>query len=422
MNLAIIAIIIVILTIIALIIEVFPVAVTAMLSAIIMSLLGIISYKDVFSGFSKDTTILMAGSMIIGATLVETGIARDLTKLLNKNVAKSEKFFVATLIIISGTIAAFVSNTATVLMFIPVLTSITENSDGRLKLKNLLLPLVIATRLGGIATLIGAPCQMIANGILNEYGLEGFKMLDFARFGIPLLILYVIYSISIGYKRINKFDDNDSVTESNKVNNILIKNDDKRKKIITLIIFMIFIVGLVTEIVPNGIIAVICSLLCIITKCIDGKKAIGSINLATICFVAGSLGFCKGMESSGASELITNKILLLPLAKLPDIAILAIILFITIILTNMISSTALITLLTPIGIMLAQNLGIDVKAMILTMALGSNISFLSPVASPPMTLITSIGNYKVKEIMKVGIEFAIISYVFIVLMLFFTVL
>ena len=421
MNLAIFAIIIVILTLIALIIEVFPIAVTAMLSAIIMSLFGIISFKDVFSGFSNDTTILMAGSMIIGATLVESGIARDLTKLLNKNVAKNEKIFVATLIIISGAIAAFVSNTATVLMFIPVLTSIASDSDGRLKLKNLLLPLVIATRLGGIATLIGAPCQMIANGILNERALEGFKMLDFARFGIPLLILYVIYSISIGYKKMNKFDDND-IVESNKVNTILIKNDDKRKKITTLIIFIIFIVGLVIEIVPSGIIAVICSLLCIITKCIDGKKAIGSINLATICFVAGSLGFCKGMETSGASEMITNKILLLPLAELPDIAILAIILFITIILTNMISSTALITLLTPIGIMLEQNLGIDIKTMILTMALGSNISFLTPVASPPMTLITSIGNYKVKEIIKVGMEFAIISYIFIVLMLFFTVL
>ncbi|CAM3868172.1 SLC13 family permease [Aeromicrobium ponti] len=152
---------------------------------------------EALKGFANPGVHTVAFLFIVGAAVSKTGILHDFVhKILNQN--KSIQYVLIRLMLPTSTISAFMNNTPIVTMLIPTLQNWAINNN--IKPSKLLIPLSYAAILGGTITLIGTSTNLIVQGLLAEKGLSGFKMFDFAYFGIPLTFAGILYFVIAGHR------------------------------------------------------------------------------------------------------------------------------------------------------------------------------------------------------------------------------
>ena len=125
------AIIIICLAIVSFAVEKIPLAVTAMIAALAMALTGIIKYADVSAGFASTVTMMVGGMIIVGDSLFETGVARVIeAKLVKSRLVNNERLFLFVIILMACLLSAFLSNSAVVAMFLPIIGAVAMRSNG----------------------------------------------------------------------------------------------------------------------------------------------------------------------------------------------------------------------------------------------------------------------------------------------------
>ena len=165
MSPAIISLIILIICIILFITRPIPNATTACLGCLLFALTGVCDFNSAFSGFSNSTVILMFGMMIVGTAMMDTGAARLVGKKVAKISGHKEKRFILFAGLTSAVLSTFLSNTAVIAIFLPIIASI-SNSDKSMNRMNITLPVTMGAMFGGVCTLVGSTPQLTANGIL----------------------------------------------------------------------------------------------------------------------------------------------------------------------------------------------------------------------------------------------------------------
>ncbi len=199
------SIVIILIAVILFATEKIPLAMTALLTSLSMAILGIISYSDSLSGFGSPTVMMVIGMIIVGKALFETGLAQVIGNSLFTRVGSSEKKFLFAIIIIASVLSGFLSNTATVAMFMPIIASVAAQSKGKITKKNTFMALGFAAVLGGNTTLVGSTPQLVAQGILAQT--EGVRTLAFFEIGlaaVPMVLIMILYFAVFGYNYYEK--------------------------------------------------------------------------------------------------------------------------------------------------------------------------------------------------------------------------
>ena len=104
--------------------ELIPLAVTAMGSAIVLGLFGVLTPAQVYSGLSNSTVVLFAGMFVIGAAMFQTGLAQKIGVTVVKKAGTDEKKLMLALMVITIILSGVSSNTATVACLMPVVVQI----------------------------------------------------------------------------------------------------------------------------------------------------------------------------------------------------------------------------------------------------------------------------------------------------------
>lgn len=172
--------------------EKIPLSVTSMIVCIGL----VLTIKEAFSGFIDNNVILFVAMFIVGGALFETGMANKIGGLII-HFAKTERQLIIAIMLIVGLMSGVLSNTGTAAVLIPVVIGIASKSG--FSRSRLLMPLVFAAAAGGNLSLIGAPGNLIAQSALQSKGLS-FGFFEYAKVGMPLLIIAIIYFSLIGYK------------------------------------------------------------------------------------------------------------------------------------------------------------------------------------------------------------------------------
>lgn len=116
---------------------------------------GILSPEQALSGFSNSIVVMMVGLFVVGGAIFRTGLAKMMGGRIMKLAGRSElRLLVLTMLVTAG-IGAFVSNTGTVALMLPILVSLA--ADGGIQTSRLLMPMAFASSMGGMLTLIGTP-------------------------------------------------------------------------------------------------------------------------------------------------------------------------------------------------------------------------------------------------------------------------
>ncbi|MDA5555171.1 SLC13 family permease [Shimia sp. MMG029] len=177
------------------------VAFTALLLGVV---LGVIPTKDAFSGFGHPATLIVALVLIVSAGLVRSGAVFLITRTLVDSARKLGSH-IAIIGAIGAVLSAFMNNVAALALLMPVDIQ-TARKAGRSPAKSLM-PLSFATILGGMATLIGTPPNIIIASIREDALGAPFKMFDFAPVGGITAIAGLLFVALIGWRLIPDRED-----------------------------------------------------------------------------------------------------------------------------------------------------------------------------------------------------------------------
>ena len=163
----------------------------ALLMIVLITLTGVITINEALAGFSDPSIILIAGLFVIGEGLVRTGVARRLGDWLNATAGDSETRMLVLLMLSVAGLGAFMSSTAVVAIFIPVVLRICQNTGTAPS--QLMMPLSVAALLSGMLTLVATAPNLVVNAELIRQGSAGFSFFSFTPFGLVFVALGVAY-------------------------------------------------------------------------------------------------------------------------------------------------------------------------------------------------------------------------------------
>ena len=174
----------------------------AMCSLSALILLGLIRPEQAMAGFSSKATATVAAMFVLSSGLVRTGWVQWLVRHLGRLAGKTEARLLLVLCIAIAGLSAFIINTATVAIFIPV--SIALARERRIPPSRILMPLSFASQFGGVCTLIGTSTNILVSSIAVTYGLAEFGMFEFAPLGIVMSAAGFLYLILFSPRLIPK--------------------------------------------------------------------------------------------------------------------------------------------------------------------------------------------------------------------------
>ncbi len=159
------------------------------------ALVGIITPKEAFAGFSNSGMLTVAVLYVIVAALRETGILEFIGHHVLGN-ARTESGAVTRLSGVIISMSAFLNNTPIVAMFVPVVIDWCRRN--KITPSKLLIPLSYLSILGGTCTLIGTSTNLVVNGLMIDSGLEGMSLFEVGRVGLPYAVVGVVYLLVAG--------------------------------------------------------------------------------------------------------------------------------------------------------------------------------------------------------------------------------
>ena len=191
--------------------ELVPIDLTALLIVGLLILTGVLTPAEGFSGFSHPAPVTVAAMLVLSAGLIRTGAVAKLGQKVSAVGGSSEISHLVVIIPVIALLSAFISNTAAVAMFIPLVLNIAREKN--LSPSKMLLPLSYAAILGGACTYIGTSTNIIVGTIFAEGGRPPLQMFEFSGLGMVLLGLGTVYLLAIGQRNLPSRPTEASLTE-----------------------------------------------------------------------------------------------------------------------------------------------------------------------------------------------------------------
>lgn len=172
------------------------------LSALVALLLtGILTPQEALSGFSNSVVIMMVGLFVVGGAIVQTGLAKKASGKLMTLAGDSELGLFLLLMVVTAVIGAFVSNTGTVALMMPIVVSLAQKA--KMRASRLLMPLAFASSMGGMLTLIGTPPNLVIQDALTENGFEPLRFFSFLPVGLACITVGIVVLLPLSKRFLN---------------------------------------------------------------------------------------------------------------------------------------------------------------------------------------------------------------------------
>ena len=173
----------------------------ALCALVALLLTGILTPQEALSGFSNSVVIMMVGLFVVGGAIVQTGLAKKASGKLMTLAGDSELGLFLLLMVVTAVIGAFVSNTGTVALMMPIVVSLAQKA--KMRASRLLMPLAFASSMGGMLTLIGTPPNLVIQEALTENGFEPLKFFSFLPVGIVCIIVGIVVLLPLSKHFLN---------------------------------------------------------------------------------------------------------------------------------------------------------------------------------------------------------------------------
>lgn len=178
--------------------------IVALCALTLLLVFNILTPEEALSGFSNPVVVMMIGLFVVGGAIFQTGLAKKISGQLLKMAGSNENRLFLLVILCTAAIGAFVSNTGTVALMMPIVVSLAASAN--MNASRLLMPLAFASSMGGMMTLIGTPPNLVIQEALTS---AGYKPLSFFSFlpiglvcvGVGILVLMPLTKLFFSDKK-----------------------------------------------------------------------------------------------------------------------------------------------------------------------------------------------------------------------------
>ena len=404
--------------------EAVPLELTSLLPIIIFPLSGALSVSETTTSYGNPFIYLFLGGFIIGLAIERWGIHKRIAFSILHFVGTNEKMLLLGLMMATAFLSMWISNTATAIMMLPIGMSVISHFKGEQPFsRSVMLGIAYASSIGGMATLIGTPPNIILAGVAKDsLGIE-ISFLKWMLFGVPLAV--VLLSICwLWLTRNFKNSQEKSQFETETLGEFSVAG--KRTVMVVglsafLWITRSFIWNRWIPGMDDTVIAILGAVLMLIIP--SGKKDETLITWKTaekipwsvlILFGAG-LAIAKGFSTTDLTEWMG--VHFARLSFMPAALIVLLILASINFLTEITSNTATASILLPILITLGVSLHLESMPLLAGAAISASCAFMLPVATPPNAIVFSSGQVTIKEMMRIGvlmnISSILVTYLFV---------
>ena len=407
--------------------EALPIPATSLIPFTLFPVFGVIDHKTAASGMGSHIILLMLGGFLMAKALEQTGAHRRFAISILRFVGHHGlKRLVLAFMLAGAFLSMWISNTATCLMLMPiVLACIHQIQNLRLNAP-LVLAVAYACSIGGIATLIGTPPNVIFAGVYQEITGVDFGFLDWMKIGVP--ITFILLPIAWLWLSRNLSGpcnvDLPSQTE--------ITRDEKR--VIWIFAFIVFLWVFRTQPfggwaglagisgISDATISVLGALLMFAVRSeksgglLDWDTAV-KIPWGILLMYGAGITIAKAFFESGLADVI-GQLFSASIGNLSPLLIILLICTSVTFFTELNSNLATTTLLLPILAASASTTGLPIELLMLPATISASCAFMLPVATAPNAIAYSTEQVSVKTMMREGITLNLIFVLIITIVCF----
>ncbi len=391
--------------------ESLPLPATALLVPVLLTLFGVFPAAQALEPYADPVVFLMIGGLILAESFRHNGLDRRMAYMMVLRAGGDRDRTLLYLMITSAFLSMWISNTATVAILIPVVLGITSRLKGLEDgvTARMLLGTGIGSVAGGMMTVTGSAPNAIAAGLLSQEA--PFTFLDWMSVGVPM---GAVLLITAWFLLIRLFPSHGERLEVDDLRHDLkemggLSGGEKRTLLVFLPTVALWVVGadiasffdLPPSFMSAAVVALTASVALFIVRAIDWDHA-RSISWDVFLIIGSGLALGEALVFSGAAQWLADSLGDALLGAQLIVVLMAVAL-VTISLTNFISNTATAAMLIPILLGLARALDVSPQLLVLTCGLCVSLSFITPIGTPPITLIYSTKRVSRRDLAKAGV-------------------
>lgn len=436
--------------------EAIDVAATALLPVVLFPLMGIANIKTVTASYGDQLIFLFMGGFILALSMQRWGLGRRVALFILRYVGSNPTLIVGAFMLLTAVFSAFVSNTATVAMMLPIAVSVIDllrrkqsefTGTGELTdevssakdpfSKSLMLGIAYAASIGGIATIIGSPPNGILVSFLREQiASEHQRSIGFAEWlwvGLPLAAIFlpiawilltrVIYPIRIKHIQGGRQLIDAEYAKLGRAS---------RGEVATFIVFIFTATLWITRpllvrtslpglvnLTDYGIAMLGALLLFVIPvnarrgEFVMNWKTAKQLPWGVLILFGGGLSLAAAVKANGVAEFLGSQ--MITLQGVPPLVVVLAVVTGIIFLTELTSNTATTATMLPVLAGLAPGLGIHPYLLIFPATLAASCAFMLPVATPPNAIVFGSGYVTLPQMCKAGVWLNLIGIVLVTL-------
>ena len=391
-----------------------PIAVSALLSMVMLPLLGIMDAKKTYSMFGNEAVFFILGAFILAAAMTGTGLSARLARTMLARFGRTPTSLALTVFLLSALLSFIMSEHAVAAMMFPVVSEIAvalqlekgKSSFGRL----LFMSIAWGCIIGGIATFLGGARAPLAVGLLKEATGSHFTFIEWTFAACMIVIPLMV----IGFLLLLRFfpPDLGDVDEGRKFLNRKRLETGKMSynEMLTAAVMVVTVLCWIFLGEKSGLaaIAILGAAALFTFRVVSWEKIEEYVNWGIILMYGGTIALAAALEKTGAAVWVVKK----GLGGFPHspLVIIAVISLVAMILTECISHAAVVAILMPVGMGMCKTLGIDPKVMTLTIALPAGLAYCLPMGTPATAIAYASGFLKSRDIIISGTIIMAISW------------
>ena len=422
--------------------EAISIPVTALLPIILFPLSGGLSLSETTASYGHKYIFLFLGGFILAIAIEKWNLHKRIALNIIKIVGTNVNRIILGFMVATASLSMWISNTATAVMILPVGIAIvlqlqdnpnTKVNENLIFGKALMLAIAYSASIGGMATLIGTPPNLVLAGVVESTYNTEISFSQWFMFGFPLsiilLVLCWVYLTKIAFKFKQK-EFPGGKKEINKQLKALGKITHEEK--IILLVFSLaaiawicrsFLISKWLPAIDDTIIAMIASVVLFIIP--NGKKSAALITWpeavklpwGILLLFGGGMALASGFEVSGLAAWIGNQ--LTSLIGVSIFILLLVLIASVNFLTEITSNMATTAMLLPVLVALATVLDVHPYLLLVSATLAASCAFMLPVATPPNAVVFGSGYLNIEDMVKKGIWMNIISIILVTLIVYF---
>jgi sodium-dependent dicarboxylate transporter 2/3/5 len=422
--------------------EVIPIGVTALLPIILFPLTGVLDISTTAASFGHKYVFLYMGGFLLAIAIekwnLHKRIALNIIKLIGTNVS----YILLGFMVATAFLSMWISNTATAVMMLPIGMAIiaqlqdnpkTIEDENLLFGKALMLAIAYSASIGGIATLIGTPPNLVFAGFMQEkFGVE-ITFWQWIKFGLPISLLLLtiawLYLTRIAFT----FKQKEFPGGVEEIHALLSKiGPITREEKIVLVVFALtsfcwitrsFLLQQLLPSIDDTMIALTAGIILFILPSSKPKQGLitwqDAVKLpwGILLLFGGGMALAQGFEITGLASWLGNQMTALQGVTLIVVLLISIsaVNFITEVTSNLATTAMLLPILAPLAI----TLNLNPYMLLVATTVAASCAFMLPVATPPNAVVFGSGYLKIPDMIRTGIWMNILSILLLTLLVYF---